>query len=88
MSRRPGVRLRTGDQRDDPELWEEVPNEELRPGDLVDVLGIKRITRIRPYDGPHRSFIFALADTVPGVGFSLERGGTTRRLRSQKARTP
>lgn len=51
-------------------------NEDLKVGDMVDVLGIKRVTAIRPYRGPH-AFIFALADTVPGVGFSLERGGYT-----------
>jgi hypothetical protein len=52
-------------------------NEDLKVGDIIDVLGIKRITAIRPYEGPLRDIIFALADTVPGVGFSLERGGMT-----------
>lgn len=59
---------------------EEVPDEELRVGDMVDVLGVKRIIAIRPYVGPH-DFIIGIADTVPGVGFSLERGGYTRRIR-------
>ena len=54
-------------------------NEDLRVGDMVYVLGWKRITAIRPYpkDGPLFDIIFALADTVPGVGFSLERDGET-----------
>jgi hypothetical protein len=51
-------------------------NEDLKVGDMVNVLGIKRISAIRPYRGPH-AFIFAVADTVPGGGFSLERGGYT-----------
>jgi hypothetical protein len=58
-----------------------VPNEDLRVGDMVNVLGWKRITRIVPYDGPLKDIIFAVADTVPGVGFSLERGGETETQR-------
>lgn len=54
-------------------------NEDLRVGDVVNVLGWKRIVAIRPYRGPLTDIIFALADTVPGVGFSLERGGYTER---------
>lgn len=61
-----------------PLVPKEVPNEDLRVGDLVYVLGWKRIVAIRPYVGPH-DFIFGVVDTVPGVGFSLERGGTTLR---------
>lgn len=51
-------------------------NEDLRVGDVVHAITWKRITAIRPYKGPH-DFIFAIVDTVPGVGFSLERGGFT-----------
>ena len=58
---------------------EEVPDEELRVGDMVYVLGVKRITAISPYKGPY-DFIIGIAETVPGVGFSLERGGYTRRI--------
>ncbi len=54
-----------------------IKNEDLGEGDVVDVLGWKRITAIRPYVGPLTHIIFAVADTVPGVGFSLERGGCT-----------
>jgi hypothetical protein len=61
--------------------WTSVRNEDLLVGDLVDVLGTKRITAIRPYTGPLRDIIFALADTEPGCGFSLERGGYTETLR-------
>lgn len=56
----------------------QVKNEELRVGDVVDVLGWKRITAIHPYRGPLADIIFATADTTPGCGFSLERGGYTR----------
>lgn len=60
------------------ERWNgQVKNEELRVGDMVNVLGWKRITNIRPYNGPLTDIIFAIADTVPGVGFSLEKGGWT-----------
>jgi hypothetical protein len=55
-----------------------IPDEELRVGDMVHVLGWKRITAIWPYKGPHEDILFALADTTPGVGFSLERGGMTK----------
>ena len=58
---------------------EDVRNEDLRVGDYVYVLGIKRIVAIKPYTGPLEDIIFAIADTVPGVGFSLERGGYTTR---------
>ena len=64
-----------------PEPHEYVRDEDLRPGDMVHVLGWKRITAIHPYDGPLRDITFALADTVPGVGFSLERGGVTVRAK-------
>ena len=55
-----------------------IANEELRVGDMVDVLGWKRVVAIRPYRGPLADIIVAIVDTVPGVGFSLERGGTIR----------
>jgi hypothetical protein len=59
--------------------WEEVPDAALNVGDLVDVLGLKRITAIRPYHGP-LDCIVGLVDTDVGCGFSLERGGYTRRI--------
>jgi hypothetical protein len=58
---------------------EEVPDRDLRAGDLVDVLGWKRIVAIRPYTGP-LDFVIGLADTVPGVGFSLTDTGYTTRV--------
>ena len=64
---------------------ESVRNEDLRVGDMVYALGWKRITEIRPYLGPHIAFIFGIADTVPGVGFSLERGGYTEIIGTPKA---
>lgn len=67
--------------------WENVKNEALRPGDVVHVLGVKRITAIRPYRGPF-NFIFAIADTAPGVGFSLEKGGYTDRLKIEEGYDP
>lgn len=60
-----------------------VPNEALRVDDIVDVLGWKRVCAIRPYRGP-LAFIFALVDTVPGTGFSLERGGYITRVVSAR----
>lgn len=59
--------------------WVSVPNEQLKPDDVVNVLGKKRITKIYPYKGPLVDIIFALADTDTGPGFSLERGGYTDR---------
>ena len=44
---------------------------------MVNVLGWKRIVAIRPYTGPLTDIIFAVADTVPGVGFSLQYGVET-----------
>jgi hypothetical protein len=64
-----------------PMNWVSTPDEDLKVGDVVQVLGKKRITAIRPYQGPHRDIIFALADTDIGVGFSLEIGGYTEVLR-------
>ena len=53
-------------------------NEDLKVGDVALLwCGAWRITAIRPYHGPLKDIIFALADTVPGVGFSLEIGGET-----------
>ena len=63
------------------EPHESVRNEDLQVGDMVHVMGWKRVIAIRPYTGPH-AFVFALADTVPGVGFSLERGGYTCRSKA------
>ena len=57
----------------------DVPDDQLRVGDLVKVIGTwRRITAIRPYRGPY-DFVIGLADTVPGVGFSLCRGQWTTR---------
>lgn len=61
-------------------VWKSVRNEDLKVGDVVQVLGRKRITEIRPYKGPLIDIIFALADTDTGPGFSLERGGWTERI--------
>ena len=62
----------------------EVDHTELKVGDMVDVLGWKRIVAIRPYRGPHRSLgCFAIADTVPGVGFSLWSGQMVERVDPQ-----
>jgi hypothetical protein len=60
---------------------EDVPNETLQVGDMVQALGWKRITVIRPYRGPLTDIIFAIADTDTGVGFSLEKGGYTTRVK-------
>jgi hypothetical protein len=60
--------------------WVSVPNEDLKVGDVVRVLGPKRIMAIRPYTGPLVDIIFALVDTDIGPGFSLERGGWTEKL--------
>lgn len=59
----------------------EVPDEDLRAGDVVDVLGRKTITMIRPYVGPLKDIVLGIADTEPGVGFSLCYGQRTRALR-------
>jgi len=61
--------------------WVSIPDEDLKVGDVVQVLGKKRITAIHPYDGPLKEIIFARADTDIGVGFSLEIGGYTDVLR-------
>lgn len=66
-----------GEERNWRTFGREKPNEELKVGDMVYVLGWKRITAIRPYTGPLVDILFAIADTVPGCGFSLERNGTT-----------
>lgn len=59
-----------------------VDDEALQEGDLVNVLGIKQITRIKAYTGPHAGLgCFAIAYTKPGVGFSLWRGQQTQRVR-------
>ena len=46
-------------------------DEDLKVGDMVRVLGWKRITAIHKYTGPLTDIVFAIADTVPGAGFSL-----------------
>lgn len=63
--------------------WEEVPDADLVVGDMIDVLGVKRITAIEPYDGPH-DFVIAIAKTVPGGAFSLTDTGMTRRVATPK----
>lgn len=54
-----------------------VRNEELRVGDVVDVLGPKLIQAIRPYEGAHSDIMLAVVTATPGIGFSLDRGGYT-----------
>lgn len=62
--------------------WTYVRDEDLVVGDTVRVLGVRRVTAIRKYDGPHTGIgCFALADTEPGTGFSLWHGQTTEALR-------
>jgi len=56
-----------------------VPDEDLQVGDMVYVLGWKRIVAIEPYRGPHTDICFAIAKTVPGTGFSLCYGTETAR---------
>ena len=53
-----------------------IPAEELRAGDVVRYLEPHpwvSVTEIRPYAGPI-ACVFALAETRPGVGFSLCHG--------------
>lgn len=55
-----------------------LPDEALRVGDVCDLwCGRKRILAIRPYTGPLKDIIFAHVDVDQGVGFALERGGST-----------
>jgi hypothetical protein len=61
-------------------VTEEVPDRDLRVGDMVDVLGWKRIVAIQPYDGPH-GFVLGIAETVPRGPFSLTDNGYTTRVR-------
>lgn len=68
-----------------PEDFEEVPDEDLREGDVVDVLGVKRILRIRAYEGPLKGIVLGLVDTAPGCGFSIVKGGRTRRAKRAQA---
>ena len=57
---------------------QEKRNEDLRVGDVVKLwCGTQRIIAIHPYNGPLVDIIFAIVDTAPGMGFSLERGGYT-----------
>ena len=60
-----------------------VPDEDLRVGDTVRVLGVaRRILAIRPYEGKYvAEGCVGVADTEPGVGFSLWRGTETECLR-------
>jgi hypothetical protein len=65
--------------------WETVANKALRVGDVIDSgwCGTKTIVAIRPYgNGPNADVVFALVDWEPGPtrGFSLEKGGLTKRL--------
>ncbi len=61
---------------------EEVPDADLRVGDVVDVLGgYGRIVEIRPYTGPI-DFIIGIMVTVPGGSCSLTSPGWTRRVKS------
>ena len=57
----------------------DVRNEDLRVGDIVEVIGTwARIIEIRPYTGPLVDIIFAIAMTTPrSASFSLERRGWT-----------
>ncbi len=59
--------------------WREMSNteerraEDLKSGDIIHIwCGVKRITAIRPYHGPH-DFVFAICDYEPGPtrGISL-----------------
>jgi hypothetical protein len=58
-----------------------VPDEQLKVGDVVKACGVKRITKILPYDGPLKDIVFALAETDIGCGFSLQIGVETECLR-------
>ncbi len=58
---------------------EEVRDEDLKVGDLVHVLQWVRIVAIKPYKGPLADIIHAIAETVPGVGFSLQKGNYSTR---------
>lgn len=59
---------------------EEVPDSQIAVGDMVDALGWKRVTAIKPYTGP-LDFVIGIAETVPGTGFSLTDGGYTKRVK-------
>lgn len=59
---------------------EDVQDSQIEVGDMVDVLGWRRVTAIRPYTGP-LDFVIGIAETVPGTGFSLTDGGYTKRVK-------
>lgn len=59
---------------------ESVRDEELKPGDMVDCLGLTRILEIKPYTGPLTDIVFAIAHTDRGTGFSLCRGGWSEKV--------
>jgi hypothetical protein len=67
-------------------MSEQVPNEDLRTGDVVRVWYSSHYTidRIEPYAGPLVDIVFAIArfrkGAGPLTGMSLERGGYTERL--------
>lgn len=53
---------------------QEVPAEELRAGDVIDVFGyVTTVTAIKPYANPGYPEFFATVDTDPGIGFTLAR---------------
>lgn len=59
--------------------YESVRDEDIKVGDFVELLGTwRRVVSISPYTGPH-DFIFGIAKTEPGSGFSLCRGSYTNR---------
>lgn len=62
--------------------FESVREEDLRPGDVIDLIGGPRmITAIRPYVGTLSDVLFAVADLAGyRCGISLERGGFMDRL--------
>lgn len=67
-------------------MSEQVPNEVIRAGDVVRVIGQScyTIDSIERYRGPLTDIVFAIANFRPGAGplkgMSLERDGWTERL--------
>lgn len=59
---------------------EMAPDATIREGDVVYVLGWKRVARIEPYTGRLKGCI-GLVTTVPGAGFSLWDGMETERAK-------
>ncbi len=66
-------------------VWTEVPNEELQPGDTVQLWGpntVGRIVSIEPYTGPFVDVFFAIAHVEPKkYSVSLSRDRSTTALR-------